>query len=94
MSEGSSSVGIDIAAGPEAGTGDFLGGSAELEEVADAEVEENADSRFIDFSLATPWEHLVADLERAIKAWTRQRGSYPICLHFSLALIRCDLDGL
>ena len=27
-------------------------------------VEENADSRFIDYSLATPWEELVADIER------------------------------
>jgi hypothetical protein len=46
----------------------------EVDEDVVADVEENLDSRFIDFSLATPWEHLVAALEAAIKAWTRQKG--------------------
>lgn len=52
-------------------------GATEIDEdevIADFEV--NVDSRFIDFSLATPWEHLVADLEKAIKNWTRQKGVF------------------
>lgn len=39
-----------------------------------ADVEVNVDSRFIDFSLVTPWEHLVAELEKAIKLWSRHKG--------------------
>ena len=32
-------------------------------------VETNVESRFVDYTLATPWEQLCADIERAIKAW-------------------------
>ena len=53
-------------------------GSTEMDEESIADVEVNADSRFIDFSLATPWEHLVADLEKAIKSWTKQKGKIMI----------------
>lgn len=42
------------------------------ESIADVEV--NADSRFIDFSLVTPWEHLVADIEKALKTWMNSKG--------------------
>jgi hypothetical protein len=31
-------------------------------------VEENVNSRFVDFSKVTPWEHLISDIERGIKA--------------------------
>jgi hypothetical protein len=34
-----------------------------------AGVEENSQSRFIDYTFATPWESLVSDLEHAIKRW-------------------------
>ena len=33
-----------------------------------AGVEENVNSRFIDYTKATPWEHLISDIERSIKA--------------------------
>jgi hypothetical protein len=32
-------------------------------------VETNAESRFVDYTMATPWEQLVAEIERAIKGW-------------------------
>jgi hypothetical protein len=34
-----------------------------------AGVETNVESRFVDYTLATPWEQLCADIERSIKAW-------------------------
>lgn len=32
-------------------------------------VEENVNSRFIDYTKATPWEYLVADIEKQIRTW-------------------------
>jgi hypothetical protein len=32
-------------------------------------VEENVNSRFIDYTKATPWEYLVADIEKNIRTW-------------------------
>ena len=55
-------------------------GATEVDEEAVADVEVNVNSRFIDFSLVTPWEHLVADLERAVKAWIRPKGMYLVQL--------------
>lgn len=55
-------------------------GTSEVDEAVVADVEVNVDSRFIDFSLATPWEQLVADLERAVKAWTRPKGGQTLKL--------------
>jgi hypothetical protein len=68
----------------EAGTEEAGGAQAaaeeEEEEEEDGDVEANEDSRFIDFSMATAWEHLVADLEKAIKLWTRQKGACVACV--------------
>lgn len=33
-----------------------------------AGVEENVHSRFVDYTKATPWEHLISDIERGIKS--------------------------
>lgn len=35
-------------------------------------VEENVNSRFIDYTKATPWEHLIADIEKAIRLFIQQ----------------------
>jgi len=34
-----------------------------------AGVEENVNSRFIDYSIATPWEDLIASIERVLRSW-------------------------
>ena len=45
-----------------------------VEEITDATltmlgVEENEASRFVDYTVATPWEAFVAEIEQTLKAW-------------------------
>lgn len=37
-------------------------------------VEENVASRFVDYTMATPYERLIADIERTIKSWIKPKG--------------------
>ncbi len=37
-------------------------------------VEENVNSRFVDYTKATPWEHLIADIEKGIRTWCGRKG--------------------
>ena len=58
-----------------------------------AGVEENVNSRFIDYTKATPWEHLISDIERGIKALYQGLNEYfcYCCLRLvisQIALIR------
>lgn len=46
----------------------------QVEEVTDATlsmlgVEENEASRFVDYTVATPWEGFVAQIEQTLKSW-------------------------
>ena len=49
-----------------------------------AGVETAVESRFVDYTLATPWEHLVADIEKTIKLWTAtsQEGQCPGIVYY------------
>jgi hypothetical protein len=46
-------------------------------------VEENVASRFVDYTMATPYERLIADIERTIKSWIKPKGILVIIANYS-----------